>query len=248
MEDNVFEEINSLSTSEIIITCEHGGAEIPAPYGSLGLSSAELNTHIARDKGAKETSELLAKKLGCYAIIGKYSRLLIDLNRRATDDELILSNSDKVEIEGNKNLSAAEKNLRLEKYYNQYYTALEKQIAHIKSLGKKPILFSVHSFTPQLKDGPYRPWNAGILWHKPTELSKFVFEELKQEKNKSVGENVPYDLRKCNTGAVIVCGEEKGLDYGLIEVRDDEYDNLASGAEWWSGKLADILSRYAKAK
>lgn len=246
MEDNVFEEVNSLSSSEIIVTCEHGGAEIPAPYGSLGLSSSELDTHIARDKGARETSKLLAKKLGCYAIIGKYSRLLVDLNRRASDDELILANSDKVEIAGNKNLSAAEKNLRLEKYYNPYYAALEKQIEHIKSLGKTPILFSVHSFTPQLKGGTYRPWNAGILWHNPTKLAQFVSDELKKEKSKTIGENVPYDLRKCNTGAVIVCGEEKGLDYALIEVRDDEYDNLESGAEWWSGKLAEILSRYAK--
>ena len=246
MECKVFEEINPLSSSELIITCEHGGAEIPAPYGALGLSDAELNTHIARDKGAKETSILLAQKLNCYAIIGKYSRLLIDLNRRPTDDELILSCSDKVEIKGNKNLSAEEKSLRLQKYYTPYYEAIEKQIAHIKQLGKTPILFSVHSFTPQLKGGDYRPWNAGILWHKPTKLSQFVFHELQKAESKKIGENVPYDLRHCNTGAVIICGEEKGLDYSLIEVRDDEYDNLHSGSEWWSDKLAEILSRYIK--
>ena len=116
----------------------------------------------------------------------------------------------------------------------------------IKASGKTPILFSVHSFTPQLKGGDYRPWHAGILWHKQTNLAKFVYEELAQLKDKKVGANVPYDLTKCNTGAVIICGEEKGFDYGLIEIRDDEYDNLAKGAEWWSDKLAEVLRKALK--
>lgn len=246
MEDKVFEEINPSSLSQLIITCEHGGAAIPAGYDDLGLSKQELDTHIARDKGARETSALLAQKLGCYAIIGKYSRLLVDLNRRENEDELILECSDKVVVPKNKNISKEEREKRLKKYYQPYYDAINSKIKQIEANGKTPILFSVHSFTPQLKGGNYRPWHAGILWHKQTSLAKFVYDELAKLENKKVGENVPYDLTKCNTGAVIICGEEKGFDYGLIEIRDDEYDNIASGAEWWSDKLADTLSKVLK--
>ena len=246
MEDKIFEEINPSSLSQLIITCEHGGGDIPTEYGKLGLSEQELNTHIARDKGARETSALLAQKLGCYAIVGKYSRLLVDLNRRENENELILECSDKVEVPENKNISAAERENRLQKYYRPYYKAISDKIAQIKANGKMPILFSVHSFTPQLKGGDYRPWNAGILWHQPTKLGRFVFDELAKTEGKNVGINVPYDLTKCNTGAVIICGEEKGLDYGLIEIRDDEYDNLSQGAEWWSDKLAEILKKVLK--
>ena len=243
MEDRIFDEVNSASLSQLIITCEHGGADIPPEYESLGLSAQELDTHIARDKGARETSALLAKKLGCYAVIGKYSRLLVDLNRRVNEDELILECSDKVFVPKNKNISQAEREKRLQKYYQPYYKAINDKIEEIKANGKTPILFSVHSFTPQLRGGDYRPWNAGILWHKQTKLAKYVYDELVKSENKKVGANVPYDLTKCNTGAVIICGEEKGFDYGLIEIRDDEYDNLAKGAEWWSDKLAEVLRK-----
>jgi len=44
--------------------------------------------------------------------------------------------------------------------------------------------------------------------------------------------------------AVIICGEEKGLDYGLIEIRDDEFDNLAAGAAEWAQILSDIMLKY----
>ncbi len=244
MQDKVFDEVNSLSNCELIITCEHGGAQIPEEYNSLGVSASNLDTHIARDKGAREVSRLLAQKLGCYAITGKYSRLLIDLNRRTNEADLIVATSDKTDIPANLKIDETEKCKRLEKYYYPYYEAIEKQVAHIKSLGKKPVFFSVHSFTPQLKGGSYRPWNAGILWHKPSALAQFVYEKLQNRADKKVGANVPYDLQQANTGAVVICGEEKGYDYGLIEIRDNEFDNMDKGAGWWADNLADILHKY----
>ena len=243
MQDKIFDEINPSSLSRLIITCEHGGAKVPFEYDNLGLSKSVLDTHIARDKGARETSVLLAEKLGCYAIIGKYSRLLVDLNRRENENELILECSDRVDVPKNKAISAEEKEKRLQKYYRPYYKALNDKIAQIKARGKTPLLFSVHSFTPQLKGGDYRPWNAGILWHQPTKLGEFVYGELSKIESKTVGINVPYDLTKCNTGAVIICGEEKGFDYGLIEIRDDEFDNLSNGSQWWADRLADALEK-----
>lgn len=246
MENKTFEEVNQQSDCELIITCEHAGAQIPEEYNFLGVSAEDLDTHIARDKGAKEVTRLLAQKLGCYAILGKYSRLLVDLNRRADEDDLIVAVSDKVNVPENQNISAEERKNRLQKYYYPYYEAIEKQIAHIKSLGKTPVFFSVHSFTPQLKGGDYRPWNAGILWHKPTSLSRFVYQELSKSTDKKVGANVPYDLQKSNTGTVVICGEEKGYDYGLIEIRDAEFDDMNKGAQWWSDNLANILQKFSK--
>ena len=242
-EDNVFEIINKDSECELILTCEHAGNEIPKEYDNLGLSENDLNRHIARDKGGKEIAQLLAEKLGCCAIMGRFSRLLIDLNRRENEDELIVDVSDGTKIQKNMNLSVNEKRHRLNKYYYPYYEAIEKQIVRLQSKGKKTIMFSIHSYTPQLKDGDYRPWQAGILWHKPTKMAGFMYNELAKT-DKVIGENVPYDLRKYNTGAVVVCGEEKGLDYSLIEIRDDEFDDLKKGANEWAEILAGILKKY----
>ena len=239
MQDNVFEVINKDSDCELILTCEHAGNEIPNEYDNLGLSGQDLNRHIARE----EITELLAKKLGCFAIMGKYSRLLIDLNRRENEDELIVEVSDGTIIHKNMNLSANEIKYRVNRFYSPYYEAIEKQIVRLQSKGKKTIMFSIHSYTPQLKDGDYRPWQAGILWHKPTKMASFMYNELVKT-DKVIGENVPYDLRKYNTGAVVVCGEEKGLDYALIEIRDDEFDDLDKGVNEWADILADILKKY----
>lgn len=243
MQDKVFEVINKDSGCELILTCEHAGNEIPNEYDNLGLSEQELNRHIARDKGGKEITKLLAKRLGCFAVLSKYSRLLIDLNRRENEDELIVAQSDGTIIPDNNNLAESERGKRLVKYYRPYYEEIEKQIAYLQNRGKKPVIFSIHSYTPQLRGGEYRPWQAGILWHKPAKLASFMYEKLSKT-NKIVGENVPYDLRKYNTGAAVICGEEKGLDYALIEIRDDEFGNLKKGANEWAEILAGILKKY----
>lgn len=247
MQDNIFEVINPDSDFELILTAEHAEAKIPEKYQNLGLDKSILDTHIARDKGVKQITQILAKKLNCYAIMGKYSRLLIDLNRKKDENELIVTTSDKIVIPNNQNISAQEKSYRLENYYAPYYNALEEKISHLQKLGKKPIIFSIHSYTPQLKDGVYRPWHAGILYNKPTNLANFIYNELCLS-DKNIGQNVPYDLRKYNTGTAIICGQDKGFDYALIEIRDDEFDNLEYGAKYWADILEKILVKYFNKK
>ena len=105
-------------------------------------------------------------------------------------------------------------------------------------------MFTVHRYTTQLSGGTYRPWQAGILWHKPAQLASFLFENLRADENKVIGANVPYDLRKYNTGSAVFCGEEKGLDNVLIEIRDDEFDQLEPGAADWSNRLGYVLKIY----
>ncbi|MBQ9235716.1 MAG: N-formylglutamate amidohydrolase [Alphaproteobacteria bacterium] len=228
----------------LIITCEHASSDIPSEYNNLGLSPDLLDTHIARDKGAREVTYALSAKLGCRAVLGGYSRLLIDLNRRENEDELLVEKSDGILINGNQNLSSAERSRRIDKYYRPYYSALEEQIALVQNQALSPLLFSVHSFTPQLRGGEPRLWQAGILWHKPARLAQFTADRLRARGDKIIGTNVPYDLRLYNTGAVVVCGEEKGLDYGLIEIRDDEFTSMERGVRFWSDALADILQCY----
>ncbi len=243
MEDKPFEFIPAAKSSPFILTCEHAAVDIPDEYHHLGLSDADLNKHIARDKGAGDICRLLAEKLGCAAFLGKYSRLLIDLNRRTDESELIVKESDKMQIPGNADLSDAERQKRIDRFYAPYYKAINAYIDNMKQQGITPVIFSIHSYTPQLKGGNYRPWQAGVLYHKPAAFADYLYKNLAKS-SKVIGENVPYDLRQYNTGAVIICGEEKGLDYGLIEIRDDEFDNLAAGAAEWAQILSDIMLKY----
>ena len=244
MDSRNYETVNEDSENALILTCEHAAASIPEEYGALGLPAEELNRHIARDNGCREVVLKLAKKLNYFAIMGKYSRLLIDLNRRPEEEELIVTISDKTVIPGNQNISVEEKEKRLQKYYKPYYEAIEKQIELLQAKGKTPVIFSIHSYTPQLTGGEYRPWQAGILYHRPTKLADYLCHELQMHTEKKIGENVPYDLRQYNTGTAVICGEEKGFDYALIEIRDDEFQDLEQGAARWAEILANTLQKY----
>ena len=244
-EVNAFEIINPHSSCPLILTCEHATAKIPENYHNLGLADELLDTHIARDKGCGDLTVALAKKLGCTAFIAGYSRLFIDYNRRENEPSLILSESDKVTVPGNVNLSPEERTFRLENFHQPYYRAIFEKIKQLKSEGVTPLIFSVHGFTPQLKGGSFRPWNAGILYVKENPFALKILAELQKLPDLKIDANVPYDLRQYNTGAAAICGEDLGLCNAVIEIRDTEFDDIAAGVEKWADILSPILSGFA---
>lgn len=241
-QDKVFNVINADSACPLILTCEHASAAIPAGYAGLGLSEQMLDTHIARDKGCGKLTEVLAQKLGCTAFLAGYSRLFIDVNRREEEAELIVDESDKILIPGNQNISPSERRYRIENYHRPYYQAIMAKIQKLQEQGIVPQIFSVHSFTPQLRGGTFRPWHAGILYVKENAFADKLLQGLQKEPALKVAANVPYDMRQYNTGVAAVCGEDIGLENAVIEIRDTEFDNLAAGIEKWSRLLYNILN------
>ena len=73
---------------------------LPTGFG-LGLDPALLATHIAYDIGAAVITRALATAYGAPALLGGWSRLLIDLNRGADDPTLVMKLSDGSIIPGN---------------------------------------------------------------------------------------------------------------------------------------------------
>lgn len=238
---DVYEIINKESDCPLILTCEHASNKIPEKYNNLGLSDKLLDTHIARDKGCKELTTILAKKIGCTAFLAGYSRLFIDYNRRENEKSLILDESDKIIISGNVNLSKEERDYRIENFHRPYYKAIFAKIENMQKKGIKPCIFSIHSFTPQLKGGIYRPWNAGILYVKENPFAMNLLAGLKMHKDLLVDANVPYDMRQYNTGAAAICGEDIGLENAVIEIRDTEFVDIKKGTAKWAEILFDVL-------
>ena len=244
-EVKAFEIINQQAQSPLILTCEHATAKIPSGYDNLGLAPELLDTHIARDKGCGDLTAVLAAKLNCTAFVAGYSRLFIDYNRRENEPSLILAESDKVTVPGNLNLSSEERRCRIENYHRPYYQAIFEKIKQLKDAGATPVIFSVHGFTPQLKGGSFRPWNAGILYVKENPFALKILTELQKVSGLNVEANVPYDLRQYNTGTAAICGEDIGLENAVIEIRDTEFDDIESGVEKWANILCPILSGFA---
>src|SRR5690349_11084875 len=91
-----------------VLAADLAGRCLPPSLGPLGLTAAELDTHIAWDIGIAGVTEQLAQELGAFMILQVYSRLVIDCNRPLGAHSSIAELSEFTTIPGNKGLSAAQ--------------------------------------------------------------------------------------------------------------------------------------------
>ena len=96
--------LNESGSSPVVLPCEHASNFIPSEYAGLGVSSDELQQHIAWDIGAAGVTRKLSRLIDAPALRGMYSRLLIDLNRPLTSPTSIVTRSESTDIAGNVSL------------------------------------------------------------------------------------------------------------------------------------------------
>ena len=144
-------------TPKIILTCEHGGSEIPTALKKKFITNtAELNSHHSLDYGAAKICSELKTEKQIESHINLLSRLLIDMNRK---EEAFEKKSKSLIKRG---LSKEDLNIPLKSYQN-YRKKAEDSIK--KSISnKKPVyIFSVHSFVP-VYNGKTRATDIGLLF------------------------------------------------------------------------------------
>jgi predicted N-formylglutamate amidohydrolase len=153
-----------VSTSQIVISCEHGGNRIPAAYRHLfSPDPAVLNTHRGLDIGALAIARVLARTLSVQLHYSQTSRLLVDMNRSLHHRKLFSEFSRACDLETHERL--------LHTYYYPYRQNLERQIRNIIT-DRRPVLhLSIHSFTPELA-GQIRNADFGLLYDPARVLEK----------------------------------------------------------------------------
>jgi len=140
----------------VVITCEHGGNEVPPEYAAIFAGHEELlNSHRGYDPGALELAWRFAQAIDRPVHYSTVTRLLCDLNRtlhyaghlseitRSLDEEAIAE--------------------LIRVYYEPYRTAVEQEIRDLVWDGRRVMHLSVHSFTPEL-DGEVRNADIGLLY------------------------------------------------------------------------------------
>lgn len=220
-----------------LVTCDHASNAVPdwVSGGDLGLPPEEMERHIAWDIGAEGLARALARRLGAAAILGRFSRLVIDANRGEDDPTLVMRLYDGTVIPANRALDAAGLEERLERLWRPYHAALEALLA------RREVLLAVHSFTPQLRGRPPRPWEVAVL-HSPLDgrVALPLIEGLRARGDLVVGDNEPYsghlpgdsvDRHALRTGRLNV----------LVEVRQDLIAT-PEGQERWGARLAPHLA------
>jgi predicted N-formylglutamate amidohydrolase len=203
--------------------------------------SQQLERHIGYDIGAKALCEQLADALDATLVMSKFSRLLIDPNRGEDDPTLIMRLSDGAVVPGNAYHDAAERAHRLDRPITKPYDdAIGRPSAmSCRRQGGRPVLFSLHSFTPIWRGHP-RPWHAGVLGRDPR-LAVPLIEALQAEGDLIVGDNEPY-RGELPGDTMHRHGTLKGLPHALLEVRQDLIHDDA-GVDVMGRRLTPMLTR-----
>jgi predicted N-formylglutamate amidohydrolase len=224
-------EIAGEAASELLLIADHASNRVPAGI-DLGIAPALLDRHIAIDIGVAPLGRALAARLGCPAILGAVSRLVVDLNREADAPGLIPVESDGHAIPGNAALDAAGRAARVACFWRPYHARVATRVRALAPA----MLISLHSFTPRLatRDTP-RPWEVGILYNQDERAARVAIPLL-EAAGVVTGDNLPYSGRVLNA-TMNAHGEANGVPYLGIEVRQDLIEAPAGIARW-----AEILT------
>lgn len=221
-----------------IVLCDHASNRVPPEVadGDLGLPPEDMARHIAWDVGARGVAVALAERLNCPMIATRFSRLVIDPNRAEDDPTLLMKLYDGSIIPGNRDAGPAEKERRLTLFHRPYHDAVTRLIDQAVKAGRHPRLLSIHSFTPQLKGRPKRPWEVGLLWDRDERLFRPLYDRMLKERGLTVGDNEPYS-GELKGDCMWRHGTARGLEHVLIEVRNDLIET-EDGQRRWGEDLA----------
>lgn len=177
-----------LPECQLIVTCEHGGNDVPQSYKKLFEKGQKvLNSHRGYDQGALE----LAKELSVYfqapLYVSTITRLLIELNRSIGSASLYSSFTCR--------LTRDQKEELKRNYYFPYRNKVEVDIDRWIKHRKQVLHISVHSFTPEL-DGKLRYADIGLLYD-PKRILEYDFckkwqKTLRKHTHLQVRRNYPY--------------------------------------------------------
>lgn len=222
----------------LVVICDHASAAIPPDLGDLGLPAAARDSHIAWDPGAAAVTRGLARRLEAWAVLSGVSRLVIDCNRPPGGAGSVPAESDGVAVPGNRGLTAAAIEARIERWFRPYHDAVAAALA---AAGPAPALVAVHSFTPCLASRPDpRPWQVGVLWNRDDRLAAPLLAALRAHPGLVVGDNEPYSGRDTNHTLDRHAGAA-GLPHVSIEIRQDLL-TAADAPARWADLLAECLA------
>jgi predicted N-formylglutamate amidohydrolase len=228
-----------------VVVCEHASNRVPQAVRTLGLSSADLERHIAWDPGAAELSAGLATRLPGALVTQRFSRLVVDCNRDPADADAIVTFSEDTRVPGNLGLSPEARQRRVAGLWAPFHAALDHLLDRRRAAHQPTALVTVHSFTPVYR-GVSRPWHVGIISTAERSLAEGVLAALRRDKGLIVGDNQPYSSKDRVDYTIRRHGRDRGLPHVMIEVRNDLL-RAVKDITAWAERLTEALKESAGA-
>lgn len=207
----------------MVLACEHASNRIPDRYADLGLSKDQLQSHIAWDPGALAVAKQMSKALDAALVAPKQSRLIYDCNRPPDSPGAMPDRSEIHDVPGNRKLSTAERRLRADSFYYPFQHALSALLDHRIDAGGRPVLVTVHSFTP-VYHGKRRSVEIGVLHDTDVRLADAVLAAIAADPATpalDVRRNEPYAPIDGVTHTLQIQAIKRGLMNVMIEIRND---------------------------
>lgn len=153
---SILSDTTTASGLGFVITCEHGGNRIPAPYVDFFRDQQDLlDSHRGFDAGSLIMARALARALSAQLVFSTVSRLLVDLNRSIGHPHLHFDAVPKVPVTLRQEI--------LRHYYQPYRDDTERLVRQTIIDHGQVLHLSSHSFTPHL-DGQQREADVGLLY------------------------------------------------------------------------------------
>ena len=222
----------------LVISCEHGGHEVPPAYAALFQGhEALLDTHRGWDPGALELAQQMADAFAAPLHASTTTRLLVDLNRSVGHRQLY--------SEFTRGQDRTRREAILRDHYRPHREAVEARIGQLITSGCQVIHVASHSFTPCL-NGVVR--RADVAWlydpRRPAEV-RWAEQWLKAFAGRAPGlalrRNYPYEGR--GDGLTALLRTRHGdTDYVDIELEVNQRFVASGGEPWRRLRIALIES------
>jgi predicted N-formylglutamate amidohydrolase len=160
---------------QVLVSCEHASNALPE---GMEAPAELLELHIAWDPGALVIARRLAELFAAPLHQGKYSRLVVDLNRTVGNSRLVRKVSDGHRIPFNRGIDAAEVRRRIERYYLPYRNAVADDVARIIGRRGRCVHLCIHTFTPRLGER-LRGNDVGLLYDPHRQPEAALVRELR---------------------------------------------------------------------
>ncbi|MDG1068781.1 MAG: N-formylglutamate amidohydrolase [Sulfitobacter sp.] len=232
---------NTKGASPVVVVCEHASAFIPTKYSNLGLAGGALQSHAAWDPGALALAKALSVRLNAKLVTSGVSRLVYDCNRPPLAADAMPYQSEAITVPGNQNLTAEQRQERVESYYEPFHAALAETIAATAM----PVIVTIHSFTP-IYHGKTRVVEIGVLHDSDTRLADVMLDCAHDHTDRLVERNKPYGPEHGVTHTLKEHALVNGHLNVMLEVRNDliqeteQQENMAQSIANW---LSDALAR-----
>lgn len=236
------EVVRAAGTSPFFLTCEHAGRAFPVRLGTLGVTAADLDTHIAWDIGAAGVARGLSARLDATLVLQRYSRLVVDCNRAPGAADFVVEVSEDTVIPGNRGLSEAAIEARAAEIFHPYHDRIHDLLEARMAAGRLTAVVSVHTCTP-VYHGVHRPWHIGVMYEHDDRLARQMLAVLREEGEEAdleVGDNEPYFMTSDKDYSIPRHGQRRGILHAGFEIRQDLVES-ESGQREWAARVERVL-------